>query len=212
MRAFHRVYANIESIRHAGLPIRLTITPSTHMGSDVATLVNMVEDLGIKYGVNSSLTRPRSNTGREKCDISIDEYLDIYRLLSSINHKDITPLSWSEVPNANRGGTHRFGTRCGAGRSAFGIRYDGAMCPCLSLAEVTAWPLEVGFEEAWREINEAAESYRIPLECGDCIYQQVCLSCVAVHKSAPKTGHCDPVVCERMRRLVKEGFVTLNNN
>lgn len=209
VRAFERVMHNIVSIRNAGLPIKLSITPSASMRADVANLICLAEDLKIRYGVNPWLMQPREATGRQKDDLSIDDYLDIHRLLFSVHHAEVKPVDWQDVPEVNHTEAPHFGIRCGAGRSSFGIRHDGAMCPCLSLSTITAWPLEVGFKEAWRQTNVAAERYPLPLECGDCVYQRHCLTCVAVHKAASNPGHCDPLVCERMKRLVKEGYIPL---
>ena len=211
VRAFSRVYENILNIRDAGLKISLSITPSKYMRNDIENLINLAEKIHIKYGVNPQLMLPREETGRTKEDLSVDEYLNIYRFLKSIHNEDIHTVDWSRIPEENHGGPQRYGIRCGAGRSSFGIKYDGTMCPCLSLTEITAQPLKIGFENAWAQINSAAEKYALPLECGDCIYQKRCLSCVAVHKSAPVAGHCDPSVCERMKKLVQEGFIPLKN-
>lgn len=211
VRAFDRVYENIVSIRDAGLNVSLSITPSKYMRNDIENLINLAESLHIKYGVNPQLMLPREETGRIKEDLSLDEYLNIYRFLKSIHHEDIHAVDWARIPEENHGGPQRYGIRCGAGRSSFGIKYDGTMCPCLSLTEITAQPLAIGFEKAWAQISSAAENYALPLECGDCIYRKHCLSCVAVHKSAPMAGHCDPLVCERMKKLVQEGFIPLKN-
>ena len=211
VRAFGRVYENIVNLRDAGFNLSLAITPSIYMKDDIKSLIYLAEDLHIKYGVNPQLMSPRADTGRAKNDLNIDEYLDIYHFLSSIHHEKLETVDWAKIPDVNQDGHQRFGIRCGAGRSAFGIKHDGSMCPCLSLEEITAKPLEIGFEQAWRQINNASEAYAIPLECGACVYQRHCLSCIAVHKDAPIDGHCDPAVCERMKRLVKEGFIPLKN-
>lgn len=211
IRAFKKVYDNIVKLKDEKLPIKLAITPSIYMRGDVEALVNLAESLHIKYGVNPQLMIPRENTGRNKKDLSVDEYLEIYHFLSSIHHENLKTIDWSEVPEENHNGPQRYGIRCGAGRSSFGIKYDGSMCPCLSLPTVTANLIEIGFEKAWERISVASDEYALPLECGDCVYQRYCLSCVAVHNSAPLPGHCDPTVCERMKRLVKEGFIPLKN-
>ena len=211
VRAFSRVYENIVNVRDAGLPIRLAITPSIYMRNDIEALIRMAENLELKYNVNPQLRLPRKETGRIKEDLAIEDYLNIYRFLSSIHHENLTSVDSSKVPEENHGGPQRYGIRCGAGRSSFGIKYDGSMCPCLALDKITAKPLEIGFENAWKQINTVAEEYAIPLECGDCIYRKHCLSCVAIHESAPLPGHCDPVVCERMKKLAQEGFIPLKD-
>lgn len=211
VRAFARVHENIINVRDAGLSLSLAITPSIHMRDDVETLIRLAESLHVKYGVNPQLMQPRNETGRSKEDISLDDYMSIYHLLSSIHHEDLKTVDWSEVPKENTEGPQRYGIRCGAGRSSFAINYDGTMSPCNSLDEIKAEPLKIGFDQAWQQISNAAEKYPIPFECGDCVYQKHCLSCVAVHNSAPVQGHCDPTVCARTRRLVQEGFIPLKN-
>ena len=211
VRAFSKVYENIISIRDAGLPLSLSITPSAYMRDDVESLIHMAEEMQIKYGVNPLLMNPRENTGRTKDDLSVDEYMDIYRLLSSIHHEERQTVEWDQIPETNHAGMQRYGIRCGAGRSSFGIKYDGNMSPCLSLYKITAKPLEIGFEEAWRSINKASDEFALPLECGDCVYQKKCLTCVAIHEGVPEPGHCDPLVCARMKKLVQEGFIPLKN-
>ena len=211
VRAFNRVYNNILNARDAGLNISLAITPSSYMRDDIEALIRLAEDLGIKYGVNPQLMPPRKETGRTKEDLSLDEYMNIYHLLKAIHHEELKTVDWSEIPEENTAGTQRYGTRCAAGKSSFGIKYDGKMCPCLSLDEITVEPLKIGFEEAWSQTITAAEEYPLPYECGDCVYWRRCLSCVAVHRNAPVPGHCDPIVCARMKRLVKEGFIPLKH-
>lgn len=210
VRAFDRVYQNIIRLRDEGHNVKLSITPSIYM-KDVRELISLAESLNLKYGVNAHLFKPRDNTDRDNIDLTTDEYLDIYRFISSIHNEELKPVDWEEVPDSNREGPQKYGLRCGAGRSTFGIRHDGMMCPCLSLSHITAKPLEIGFDQAWREINRVVEHYSLPLECGDCIYRKRCLSCVAIHKDAVLEGHCDPEVCERMKKLVHEGFIPLNH-
>ena len=211
VRAFHKVIDNIIRIKDAGFKLTIAITPSYYMRNDLEPTIRLAESLGAKVGINPQLMQPRENTGRERKDLTIDEYLRIYQLVSDLHHEERKPIDWKDIPEESHSETQRFGIRCGAGRSSFDIRYDGRMFPCLSLDEFSVKPLEIGFETAWKLINEYSEGYPIPLECGDCIYQRNCLSCVAVHQSAPQAGHCDPVVCERMKRLVKEGFIPLRN-
>ena len=208
VRAFQRVYQNIINLRDDGHKVKLSITPSIYM-KDVRELIRLAESLNLRYGVNAHLIQPREKTGRKVEDLSTDEYLDIYRYISSIRNEQLKRVDWSDIPDNNIEGIQQYGIRCGAGRSTFGIRYDGVMCPCLSLYDITARPLEIGFDRAWKQINNAVADYPLPNECGDCAYRSCCLSCVAIHRDAPIKGHCDPAVCERMKRLVHEGFIPL---
>ena len=209
IRAFSKVYENIIKIRDANIPLSIAITPSVYMRGDIENIILLARKLNVRYGVNPALMQPREITGRTKDDLTLDEYLEIYHFLSRIHHEKLISVDYSKMPEENHGSIQNYGIRCGAGRSSFGIQYDGSMCPCLSLHRITVNPFVIGFEEAWKQINKAADEYPLPLECGNCVYQKTCLSCVAIHDSAPVPGHCDPKVCERMKRLVQEGFIPL---
>ena len=212
VRAFTQVYNNILKLRDAGLDVTISITPNSYSGDDIIDLIDLVEEMHIHYEINPWLMTPRENTGRKKDDLSMDNYLKIYHHLSEINHKVVKPVDWNDIPEENHSENQCFGVRCGAGRSAFGIKYDGSMCPCLSLDDISFKPLIIGFEKAWHQINVAVESYPIPLECGDCVFRMQCLSCIAIHKKVLNDGHCDPMVCKRVKLLVKEGFISLQNS
>ena len=124
-----------------------------------------------------------------------------------MNHTELTSVDLSELPDESRGGEKKYGFICGAGKSSFGIKYDGSMCPCLSLVEISTNAMEGSFLEAWKYINIVSNNYPIPEECGDCIYFDRCLPCAAMHKNASRFGHCDSRICERTKKLTSAGFI-----
>ena len=179
------------------------------MKEDIEALIDVAESLHVQYNINSQLMKPRKNTGRKKEDLSLDDYIKIYTIISKINHSILTPVAVKDLPEENRKGLLRKGLLCGAGRSSFGITYNGNICPCLSLEEFQINPFIRGFDDAWKQVIAYADNYPLPLECSGCVYQKVCLSCVALHKGTTLQGHCDNQICERTKRLVQEGFVPL---
>ena len=205
-RVFERVYRNILAIRDAELPLSLAITPSAYMRGDTLRLLRMVDELKLPYIINAALKIPRDDTGRGREDLSIDEYIEMYRLEKELQHQELTPVDLAELPDANRHGKKHIGMRCGGGRSTFAILHNGNMCPCLSMDTIVARPLEVGFAEAWRQVNAAANSLPGPEECVGCVYSEQCVICPALHRDAPE-GHCNPWICERTRRLISAGVV-----
>ena len=208
-RVFHTVYRNLQLLRDAGIPVKITTTPNEYMRNDVIPLFEAVHKLNIPMFVNANLIPPRKNTGREIHDLTIDEYVDIYKAQSRLNNKEPISVELADLPDESHEGIKKYGLMCGAGRSSFGIRYDGRMCPCLSLGDITVDVLDVGFDSAWKQINEIANNYPLPEECGLCVYRERCLPCIAMHTNAPNPGHCDPRICERTKKLMAAGFIPL---
>ncbi len=210
-RVFDSVYQNLLRARKEELPITISITPNAFMKEDVRSLLEIVDSIGGQYHINASLFVPRENTGRNKEDLTDEEYVDFYKICREIMHSPAEPLDDVELPDENHTSEKRYGIRCGAGRSSFAIMYDGSMCPCFSLGNIKVNALETGFQDAWKYINEAAKCYPIPAECVDCVYRDVCVICPGMHVNAPVFGHCDPRICERTKKMIKAGVFSMPN-
>ena len=211
-RVFNTVYHNIQMLRDANIRVTLMLTPSIFMVNDIRPLVEVAHSLNITYNINSSLVTPREDTGRTLEDLSLDQYLEIYRIRNELNNISTSPIALNELPEENHGGKPAIGLQCGGGRSSFVIKYDGYMSPCPSLSEISSNSLINGFEYAWKEINRLANNYPIPQECVGCVYHDSCITCPAIHKNTNQIGHCDSRICERTKLLIKNGFIELPDN
>ena len=207
-RAFTRIHESIKMIRDAKLPLKISITPNKYMGKDYETLLQMVVDLGVPYGINSALFQPRSNTGRDVEDMEVSDYVNLRLIESKIHHQTVIPIDSCHLPIRKSEASREYGLKCGAGRSTFAIKYDGSMCPCISLDDYSVNPFEIGFAESWRLINSYVMNYPIPEECCGCSYSSRCFHCPAVHKNAEK-GHCNPRVCQKTLEYIRAGLVPL---
>ena len=208
---YETVSRNIDMLKRAKLPVRIAITPSIYMMDDIDDLLETVESFGIPYRVNATLFRPRSDTGRENVDLSAQEYVKVFKKWNEVKQREIKPLDIDiqDIQYHSKDDTVEYGLQCGAGRSTFAILYNGRMTPCVSLDELYANPLEIGFDAAWKKIIEIADHYPIPCECTKCSYRENCLTCAAAHKGAPEIGHCDPRLCERTREYIRAGIIKL---
>ena len=95
------------------------------------------------------------------------------------------------------------GVRCRAGSTSFWMTWDGRMLPCGMMMEPVAYPLEVGFNEAWKQIKEATSNIHTPKKCVNCKYKDMCGVCAAVCYA--ETGKFDGVpefVCEKTKQQV----------
>lgn len=209
-KVYEQVYANIMRLKETELPVSISITPNAFMKQNFRHLLETVEALGVPYHINSALMTPRKNTGRVKADLSDEQYIELYRIQGELKHFDLSPIELSELPDANtyNGQDKALGLRCGAGRSSFTIQWDGSMSPCSGLNEEITHPLQIGFKEAWKELNDIAINYMVPIECQECFYHNKCLTCAAMHKDAPK-GHCDTAICEHTKKLLSAGILRM---
>lgn len=206
---FDEIYHNLVMAREAQLKVSLALTPSFYMEDDISSVIEVAQSLNIPFGVNANLITPRENTGRKREDLSIDKYIELYKLM---NKEDLVPIDPIELPDESKVCKPVSGLQCGGGRSGFTIQYNGKMSPCPSLSDLTTEPFREGFLNAWRRLNQLVNNYPMPGECTDCVYLDYCLYCPAIHNTARNPGHCDPGVCERTKRLIQEGFMSLPKN
>lgn len=205
-RAFKTVYKNICMLKDANINVTIGITPNKRMGN-MYELLDIVDNLGVPYNVNSALITPRINTGRDKQDATIEQYIEILRYANQLKKTHIEPVDPLELPDENHCGSEKYGLRCGGGRSGFTIRYDGTMSTCAALEDISSNTLKIGFLDAWREVVKLADQYPLPAECIDCVYSASCYHCVAMHRDAPSIGHCNPDVCARIKKMISAGVV-----
>ena len=205
-RVFNRVYQNLLNIRDAGIKLQISITPNRYMTHDMESLIRLAESLHVPYEINCRLIRPRASTGRLSEDMTLDEYVRIYKIRSELSNNGVPiPYDPSELPMENTTGIASKGLLCGAGSSCCAITYDGNLVPCVSLSDYSVPVMKLGFAEAWRQIHEYSINYPLPSECNGCVYSSICIHCQAQHKNAPR-GHCDRQICERTKKLAAAGF------
>lgn len=209
-RCFAKVLKNLCRVKEAKLPLHLAITPSIYMKDEVEDLLRFTHSLELPYSVNSGLFEPRESTGRKgkNMDLSVDEYIKLYKLQSELYGKQCRRVSEKElISMENRKTGTRKGLPCGGGRSGFSIGYDGKMYICGIMRDTVAYPLKTGFAKAWKIINESAENVPYPSECEDCVYRKACPICVLNHRIDGVCSRANPKMCERAKRLVQEGIV-----
>lgn len=217
-RVFGLVYNNIKAAVEADLPVSLAITPNRFMEEDALKLIDTAQSLGVTYTINADLFAPREDTGRAGLDInaSLDTYIRMYkRQREYFGEKEDFPVNPEELPTPGdlpepaAEGEVRRGIRCAAGRGMFEIDWRGRMYGCSSLRSLYADPLEIGFDRAWKSVNERAADYLIPAECGACAYSDVCITCPAAHEQNGSAAHCNRAYCDRVKRMVEEGILEI---
>lgn len=207
-RVFDTIYHNLKLLKDAGMNVKISVTPNQNMLKDIQPLFEMLESLKFPYSINKMLIHPRPNTGRKVEDLTAEQYIEVHRTRSLLRNRVPVPIDPMELP-AIEDQEKTLGLRCGAGRSGFSIKYDGSICACLGLNMDPIYPLQIGFKEAWKRINEYAENYPFPQECDGCIYFDLCRPCPIMHQNASTLGHCNPAVCEKTKAYICAGLLPL---
>ena len=211
-RCFERVLDNIRRLAQTKITSALAITPNCFMPNGGETVVRLAHSLGMSYSINTSLFRPREDTGRQNdaIDMDVDKYIRLQVLRRELNGTKVLPIRECELPVPGKAGKPMKGLLCAAGNSSFDICWDGTMRPCSSFEDIAAYPLQDGFAAAWKKVRAESLEYPLPAECPECPYRELCPSCVLIHRQDTPAGHASPKVCDRAKKLVSSGLVTIN--
>lgn len=214
-RAFSQVMAGIERLKNSGLFFEVGVTPSRYMKEHGKSVIRLLDSMEVFYSVNSSLFQPRIGTGRNKenHDLSLDEYVDLFKLRAQLQGRHFVPTCCEEVrPTGGTNAEEVKGFKCAAGRSSYAITWDGYLHPCLMMTEIGCSLFEVPFAEAWKIIHHTAMEYPFPRECIGCAYQEICTVCIKQHSYGAPAGHANKKLCERAQRLALEGMIKLESD
>ena len=209
-RVFARVAEHIRLLREAGVPLVLSITPNACLGEDVFETIRLARSLCPKVMINTSLFAPREETGRsgQQDDLSPEFYARIFRLRNQLYGRECAEVPLEDLPEP--GGPHEecteCGLECGGGRSGFLIDWKGSMRPCNRLG-IERYPLQDGFEEAWRQINDAVKQWPRTARCIGCAYEDVCDKCAARMIKFAQPGKQPIAYCEQIRYYAHRGIV-----
>ena len=211
-RVFETVDRNLRAALEADLPVRLMITPSACMLPYVERIMKYAGSFGVETRVNVYLGEPYDNTGRKKedFDLTVDQVIAIQELSGKIlpDARAVTldddEETGERVKPEGAGGLDSL--RCAAGRTRFGVSWQGMMKPCLQFPEeiISADILELGVKQAWEKIHREVIAYRVPEECGACEYLEECVYCPIKHGKAAREHRCNPAACELDKRLINE--------
>ena len=208
-RLYSTVIKNVIAVKNAGLPIKISITPSRYMLDDVKNVIRLVKDLDLPYAINIGIMTPRPDTERDITDhgISTEEYVEIIRYNRTLNGRSIDFMETKiKPPDVTGTGVVNEGLRCGAGRSTFAINWLGIMNPCTQLLSIAADPLRDGFDHAWKSNNAEVKSFPRFIDCIRCDYSQVCDFCAAENEKSGSRYILDKKWCEKARKMVSYGL------
>ena len=170
--AYDQVIENIAALKEAGVDVRLNVSITPYNRQDLEAICCKAEELGVHVKLASYMYPSiRVNGGRYGYGdrLSPEAAADASVEWDSLRFDEET---FAQRANA----MHRYalveesecavdldeGVGCRAGRTAFWMTWDGRMLPCGMMPYPVAYPLEDGFEAAWKQIREETAKLRMP--------------------------------------------------
>lgn len=213
-RYFSRVMAGIQRVKENQLVFEVGLTPNRYMDDCGKSLIKLLNSMDVFYSMNTGLFVPREETGRaeENHDLTLDEYVDLYRLRASLQGKEYTSVCQADImPAGGNMEENPKGFKCAGGRSSFAITWDGVLQPCLMVNNIRYDLASIRFSEGWKQLHQEVMEYPYPRECCGCPYQQICTVCIKQHAMGAPMGHANKAICERAMRLAREGMIRKGN-
>lgn len=196
--AYHRVKENIRALKEAGVDVRLNVSITPYNRQDLEAICAAARELNVQMKASAYMYPPIRVHGDCGHRLSAEEAA---ACAVQWDMQRFTPEEFAQRAQNMHDMTLKLegecsadldeGVRCRAGRSSFWMTWDGRMLPCGMLPGPEAYPLEVGFDEAWRQIREETKIIRMPAKCGTCPRRDMCSVCAAV--CVTETGAFDKV-------------------
>ena len=210
--AFHRVVGNIRALKEAGVDVRLNVSITPYNRQDMQEIFAISRELGVHAKASAYMYPPIRVNGNCGHRLSAEDAAqcavqwDLMRFTPEEFAQRAENMRKLDVPMERECASDLDeGVRCRAGSSSFWMTWDGRMLPCGMMPEPVAYPLQVGFDEAWQQLRAATKQFRLPGQCAACPSRDMCTVCAAV--CVTETGAFDRVpeyVCRMTRAIADE--------
>ena len=199
--AFDRVVENIAALKAGGVDVRLNVSITPYNREDLGAICRKAEELGVHVKVASYMYPSiRVNGGKYGYGDRLDpdgagaaavEWDQMRFTPEEFARRACAMHEYTLVEESECAADLDEGVRCRAGSTSFWMTWDGRMLPCGMMPYPTAYPMEVGFREAWEQIRAETKKLRMPAKCGSCPKRGACAVCAAV--CVTETGKFDGV-------------------
>lgn len=206
-KSFERVIRNIMRLKEANIPVKISITPSKYLQEDVIHIISLCKEMHLPYTVNNSLFSAHEGTERRFSDYCMTTEEEIALRLAikeTENRAPDSPYNFI-IPKRCADDSECTGLHCNAGMRSFSVSWEGILYPCLGIRDVSCSLTEHSFAEAWEYIHSNAKKIVVPAECEECEARAYCQSCYQNRADPNDPRHCNPKVCEQMRRFYEAG-------
>ena len=193
LQGYTQVKKALEQLQKAGIMVKLNCSVTPYNVSDLPEMVRFAEERGLMLQASAYMFPPlRRNehmagqnnrfTPEEAAFVSAE----IVRLqngdgrfaeyVSRLKDGKAVMAENMEECLVEEGDI----VRCGAGRCAFWMTWDGRMLPCGMMPHPAVYPFRDGFADAWKELTGQIEAIRLPGKCSSCSQKEQCHTCAAM--------------------------------
>ena len=211
-----RAARGIRELKKIGLSVRTTMTPTPYNCQDMKKVYDFSRQENTLFETTSytfpparregQMTQPDRMTAQEagKYMVQRDKMIlssaAFYERAAKMT--DYCKENKTEERTENDTGA---GVSCQAGNSSFWITWEGKMRPCGLMTAPEADVVRSGFSQAWKQIYQATEQIRMPVECKYCSKKRLCRVCAAMCQT--ETGSFDKkpeYVCQMAEAMLEE--------
>ncbi|MDO4564083.1 MAG: radical SAM protein [Clostridia bacterium] len=183
--AFFKVDRALRLLKEAKVPTDIQLTMSRYNYEDFDALLDYAKSMSFgRINLDSDMFEPVVSSGKRFSDyaLSFEEQSRLWQRSIQKNGMETFSLCDEDfIEPLLQGEPEASGSRmpCVAGLCSFTIGYFGNMQPCGQFPLASVNVLKEGFMPAWRQVNDAALSYRRSEECRACAYFGKCRFCPA---------------------------------
>ncbi|MHC1729323.1 MAG: radical SAM protein [Syntrophobacteraceae bacterium] len=166
----------IEALLENRITFSLKTTVTRQNVGELEAMRQMAHDWGVPFSASWLLTRRPDLTVSEveDCRLSAEECIAL-EATDSASADEWTEAALRQTAEGRHGNFY-----CQAGKAAFAINPAGEMNACLLLPYPAALPLQTGFPDAWKVVQQYVDSAPpAGAECRDCDAFQYCGRCPA---------------------------------
>lgn len=195
--SYARCCAGIEALVRHRIPLGLKTTITKRNIGELEAMRQMAHNWGVPFSAGWLLTRRRDGNASdvENCRLSAEDCV-VLEATDRASANEWTEAALRESPMLNEANFY-----CQAGKAAFAVTPSGEMHACLDLALPAARPLEIGFRQAWQQVQRFVDGAPpMAANCLACEVRTYCPRCPAW--SALETGTLTqpvPYLCEIAR-------------
>ncbi len=151
---FIRCCRGIEALLKHNISLDLrTVITKQNLG-EVDTMRKMAQDWGLTISMGFHLTQRRDGVQSDvtNCRLSAVECIEVESADAD------SAINWAKEAERKSCISDNHNFDCSAGKASFAINSEGEMNSCIDLPLPAARPLEIGFEEAWKQVQHFVDS------------------------------------------------------
>lgn len=200
VRLYSQVIENIKELVKIGVAVKLNTVFTNENKHQIKKVIDTAKELGVPVSTTAYAypqVRLNEDYGENKGRMSALEAARCTVECEEYRYKGEAFLTRAEKILALCNGKKCDTVECRAGRAAYWITSEGVMQACGMLPEIKANVLDLGFEGAWQSVLAQTKEIRMPQECMNCKYADICHSCAAMCFAETGSFNAKPqYVCE----------------